>query len=202
MGPELLRTDNHFSEQVDKYGDMVYRLGIMYLKNEHDAQDVFQDVFLKLYEKSPEFQDENHQKAWLIKVTVNHCKNVLRAFWRKRTVMFSEFYDTAGNDTAENDTAENDSSENPESNETAYETVYGYEPDEPYISTENENDPQNVSILLSLSIKYRRVLYLHYYEGYSTDEIASMLKINNSTVRTQLKRGRELLKSHLNRKDL
>lgn len=56
METQLLRTNNCISEQIEKFGDMVYRLGIVYLKNEQDVQDMFQEVFLRLFEKQPVFQ--------------------------------------------------------------------------------------------------------------------------------------------------
>ena len=62
---------------------------------------------------------------------------------------------------------------------------------------QDETDVETITVLLELPIKYRQVLYLHYYEGYSTEEIANLLHIKPATVRTQLKRGRELLKTKL-----
>jgi RNA polymerase sigma-70 factor (ECF subfamily) len=69
-------------ETVRRYSDMLYRLALAKTGNEHDAQDVMQEVFLKLmrYEGSGKtFNDEEHQKAWLIRVTVNASINVHRA---------------------------------------------------------------------------------------------------------------------------
>ena len=157
MGFQLLCTDNCISEQIDKFGDMIYRLGIVYLKNEQDVQDMFQEVFLRLFEKRPVFESEEHLKAWLLKVAANYCKNFLRTAWHRKTTSLEELCA-------------------PVTDNSDYETISG---------------------LLSLPVKYRQVLYLHYYEGYTTDEIGTLLHIKPTTVRTQLKRGRALLKTEL-----
>ena len=76
-------TETEFSEYVEKYIDTVYRVAFSMLKNPHDADDVTQEVFLKLYTARGEFQSEAHVKNWLVKVTVNTCRNVFRTPWRK-----------------------------------------------------------------------------------------------------------------------
>lgn len=69
---------------VHQYAQTVASACLMRLNNRADAEDCFQNTFLKLYTSSPEFKDENHLKAWLIRVAVNECKNTLRT--RGRTV--------------------------------------------------------------------------------------------------------------------
>ena len=76
-------TETEFSEYVEKYIDTVYRVAFSMLKNPHDSDDVTQEVFLKLYTARGEFQSEAHVKNWLVKVTVNTCRNVFRTPWRK-----------------------------------------------------------------------------------------------------------------------
>lgn len=69
---------------LQKYSDMVYRICFIYLGKRPEVDDVFQEVFLKLLQKNISFTDEDHEKAWLIRVTINQCKDVLRGFWWKR----------------------------------------------------------------------------------------------------------------------
>ena len=76
-------TDTEFCKYAEKYIDTVYRVAFSMLKNPHDADDVTQEVFLKLYTARGEFQSEAHVKNWLVKVTVNTCRNVFRTPWRK-----------------------------------------------------------------------------------------------------------------------
>lgn len=63
---------------VERYGDMLYRLCILMLKNESDAEDVVQETFIKYYRKAPAFENAEHEKAWLIQVATNGCRDLLR----------------------------------------------------------------------------------------------------------------------------
>ena len=69
---------NDISAVYELYSDMLYRLALSHLQNSEDAMDAVQDVFLKYTEASPEFKDDNHKKAWLIRTTVNRCYDMLR----------------------------------------------------------------------------------------------------------------------------
>ena len=63
---------------IEKYSDMLYRLCIIMLKNESDAEDAVQETFIKYLQKSPIFQNPEHEKAWLITVATNQCRDLLR----------------------------------------------------------------------------------------------------------------------------
>lgn len=63
---------------IDTYGNMLFRICLVLLCNEQDAEDVVQETFIKYVEKSPTFLDSEHEKAWLITVATNRCKNVKR----------------------------------------------------------------------------------------------------------------------------
>lgn len=65
-------------ELVDTYGDMLYRICAVSLRNKADAEDAVQETLLKYITKAPEFTSENHRKAWLITVAVNQCKTMIR----------------------------------------------------------------------------------------------------------------------------
>lgn len=64
---------------------MVYRVAFTYCKNPHDAEDIAQEVFLKYITSNSNIQSEEHLKAWFITVTANHCKNLLKSSWFKKT---------------------------------------------------------------------------------------------------------------------
>lgn len=68
-----------FREKYEKYAKLLFRIAFIQLGSTHDAEDVLQNVFMKLLYNAPEFKDEEHEKAWLIRVTQNHCKNVLKS---------------------------------------------------------------------------------------------------------------------------
>lgn len=75
---------------VRRYADTVYRLAYARTGSREDAEDVFQEVFLRYVRKKPTFQDEEHRKAWLIRVTVNCAKSLRGSFWNRRTEGLNE----------------------------------------------------------------------------------------------------------------
>ena len=77
-------------EIIDKYAQMVYRIAVAQMKNRYDADDVFQEVFLRLCRHNTNFESDEHVKAWLIRVTVNCSKTSLTSPWRKKTVEMPE----------------------------------------------------------------------------------------------------------------
>ena len=83
----MLKTDC-VREAVEEYGDMLYRICLVMLKNTADAEDAVQDTFIRYMQKAPAFSSDEHEKAWLIKVAANICKDMLRQ--RNRTAEFDE----------------------------------------------------------------------------------------------------------------
>ena len=73
--------------------DMVYRLAYAQMKNSADADDVYQNVFYRYIKKEPEFENEDHEKAWFIRVTVNCCKTSLKSFWRTKVCELDETFE-------------------------------------------------------------------------------------------------------------
>lgn len=88
-----------FELVYERYKDMVYRIAFTYMKNRQESEDVLQDVFLKLYTMERKFDGEEHRRRWLIRVTVNLCKNRLNLFWNTRRCsleMIGEIADSPG----------------------------------------------------------------------------------------------------------
>ena len=75
---------------VEKHADTVYKLALSRTKNPHSAADVFQDVFYRYFRKRPCFASEEHEKAWMVRVTINCSKSFLGSFWNKHTAPLSE----------------------------------------------------------------------------------------------------------------
>ncbi len=63
---------------INKYGNMLYKICFIMLQNENDTEDAIQETFIKYYQKAPPFKDSEHEKAWLIKVATNQCRDMLR----------------------------------------------------------------------------------------------------------------------------
>ena len=79
-------TKDKFYRIYEEYNGMVYRLCMLYLKNESDAGDAVQDIFLKMWEKEPVFANEVHVRAWLFRTTKHRCLDILKSGWFKRRV--------------------------------------------------------------------------------------------------------------------
>lgn len=77
---------------VDRWGPAVYRLACAVTGSRSDADDVFQEVFLRYHRAAPDFASPAHEKAWLLRVTVNRCKSLLSSPWRKRSVPLEDVY--------------------------------------------------------------------------------------------------------------
>ena len=80
-----MRSEQEVNRAVDRYADLIRRLCMIYLKNEADTEDIFQTVFLKYVLSSVSFENEEHEKAWFVRVTINACKDLLKSFFRSRT---------------------------------------------------------------------------------------------------------------------
>ncbi|MDD4798744.1 MAG: sigma-70 family RNA polymerase sigma factor [Clostridia bacterium] len=79
--------DIPIADIMQKYSGMVYRLAYARTKNKADTEDLFQEVFLRCLKSNPQFNSDEHCKAWLIRVTVNCGKNLLTSMWRKKVVL-------------------------------------------------------------------------------------------------------------------
>ena len=75
---------------VMEYGDMLFRVCMVLLCNEQDAQDAVQDTFCSYMEHAAGFRNREHEKAWLIRVAINSCKDHLKSLFRRRTVSLEE----------------------------------------------------------------------------------------------------------------
>lgn len=86
-------TEEEFGQAARTYGDMIYRVAYHGLKNRPDAEDVMQTVLLKLIESKVEYTSQDHLKHWLLRVTVNESRKLLRSFWRRTSVPLEEWRD-------------------------------------------------------------------------------------------------------------
>lgn len=88
-----MRGEEEAARAIERYGDMVRRLCLVHLKNPADTEDIFQNVFLKYVLSPVVFESPEHEKAWLIRVTLNACKDLVKSFFRSRTVPLEELLD-------------------------------------------------------------------------------------------------------------
>ena len=92
---------NRLEELVTRHENTLFRAALAILGEVHEAEDAVQDAFVRYLEKRPEFRDENHEKAWLLRVTANLCKSALRARKRHPTVELLDVYPAPEGDTRE-----------------------------------------------------------------------------------------------------
>jgi RNA polymerase sigma-70 factor (ECF subfamily) len=157
---EKITEQQDINTLYEKYVDTVYRICFSYMKNKTDTEDAVQETFLKLLQHKQTFENSEHMKAWLIVTASNHCKNILKHWWRKR--------------------------QNIEECERECER-------EDICSQEKET----LNAVLQLPDKYKTVVYLYYYEGYDSNEIAEILEKPASTIRSYLCKARKILKMTL-----
>lgn len=154
-----MRSEQETERAIQQYSDTVRRLCMIHLKNHADTEDIFQTVFLKYVLSTVEFQSEEHERAWLIRVTLNACKDLLKSFFHSRTIPLDELVD------------------------------------EPAALTPEHREV--LQAVLALPAKYRDVVYLHYYEGYTAPELGRILGKNVNTIYTLLNRSKRLLQEAL-----
>lgn len=85
-----MRSEQEVNRAIERHADTVRRLCMIHLKNYADTEDIFQTVFLKYVLSSVSFENEEHERAWFIRVTINACKDLLKNFFRSHTVSMEE----------------------------------------------------------------------------------------------------------------
>lgn len=83
---------NDTGDAVSRWGPTVYRMAYAIVRSRHDADDVFQEVFLRFHRSAPAFETEEHRKAWLLRVTVNCARTLLASPWRRRAAPLEDVY--------------------------------------------------------------------------------------------------------------
>ena len=154
-----MRSEAEVNRAIEQHADTVKRICMLHLKNDADTEDIFQNVFLKYALRTAAFASPEHEKAWFIRVTINACRDLLRSFFRSRTVPLHQLPEQA--------------------------------------ASAGDTHREVLDAVLRLPEKYRRVIYLHYYEGYTAPQIGKLLGRNPNTIYTLLTRGRQMLKKEL-----
>ena len=151
---------------VEQYGEYLFHLSYLYVKDSQIAEEITQDVFMKYVTNSEMFRGEAALKTYLTRILINRCHDELRKMKRKNVLQFLTPFWT---------------------NEKSAEQQV-------LLQQEHQNLKQTV---LGLPIHYREVIILFYYEEFEAWEIADLLSVSQNTVRTRLRRGKDLLKSKL-----
>lgn len=157
-------------EMMNRYGQEILQLVYSYVKDKTIAEDLTQDIFVKCYKSFDTFNGKSKLRTWLWRIAINHCKDFLRSWYNKNVVITDD--DVMSNNGTQMGLVE--------------ETV-----------VQKEEDDQLIQAIMMLPIKYREVIYLFYYEELPIKEIAVVTDTGDNTVKTRLRRAKELLKERL-----
>ncbi|EEO7553317.1 sigma-70 family RNA polymerase sigma factor [Listeria monocytogenes] len=162
-------TEQIISQLMDNYSDDVLHLVFSYVKNRTTAEDLTQEIFIKCYEKLGQFNNKSSIKTWLYRIAINHCKDYLGS-WHYRKLNFNDkIWD--------------------------YLLSKSKHVEEEIISKDVANSL--MSAVMDLPVKYREVVFLHYYEELSLENISKITGVNSNTLKIRLKHARELLKKKM-----
>lgn len=156
-------------EMVDRYGEDVWKLVFSYVRQEQTADDLTQEIFIKLYKKMDTFAGHSTLRTWIWRVAINHCKDYLNS-WYKRKVFLEEdrhFQMLSSGSSVEGAVIQKD------------------------------EDRQLEEVVLELPLKYREIIYLFYYEECSIKEVSFLLGVKENTVKTRLRKAKQLMKERL-----
>lgn len=151
---------------ISLYGNDVLRIATAYTRNPTISEDIFQEVFIKVARNIDKFENRSSEKTWIIRITINTCKDYLKSSWNKKIVPM----------------------ENIELNSTT-------SSDDTIIKQEKSSII--IQEILKLPIKYKEVLLLYYYQDLLTADIAKILRLPEASVRTRLRRARDIIKDKL-----
>ncbi|MGN7476767.1 sigma-70 family RNA polymerase sigma factor [Solibacillus silvestris] len=158
---------------MQHYGEDVLKLVMQYVHNNSVAEDLTQEIFVKCFRALPSFQYGSSLKTWLWRIAINHSKDYLKSWYAK------------------NVEAKDD--------EVFMQVESSVSVEQEVIQQQEDDDLVNE--VMTLPVKYREVIYLCYYEEQSMKEMAEVLQINENTVKTRLRKGKQLLKQLLEREE-
>ncbi|MEL4026857.1 sigma-70 family RNA polymerase sigma factor [Lysinibacillus endophyticus] len=152
-------------EIIENYGEYLYHLSYLYVKDCQLAEEITQDVLMKYMINRTNFRGDSSIKTYLTRILINCCHDKLRKLKRKTMLSQLMFF---------------------RKNEPSIEKMYVQK--EVYKTLKDS--------VLALPLHYREVIILFYYEEFEVKEIAKLLNVSPNTIRTRLRRARELLKTN------
>lgn len=165
---ELENKEEAIDQIMKMHGQEILQLTFSYVSNRAVAEDLTQEIFVKCYKSLHTYNKKSKLRTWLWQIAINHCKDYLRSWYHKNVFV----------------------TENDEDRITDHASV------ETAIIKKDE-DEQLAEAVMSLPVQYREVIYLFYYEDLSLREISEVTDINENTVKTRLRRAKEILKERL-----
>lgn len=150
---------------VRKYGNDVLRTAYMYVKDSHLAEDIFQDVFIKVNQKLSTFQGNSSIKTWIISITINTSKDYLKSAWKQKVIPITEYHEN---------------------------TIAG---ENDYTAVEQQDENKLIrQTVMKLPDKYKDIVLCVYFHDMTISEAASLLQIAEGTAKSRLYRAKEKMK--------
>ncbi|WP_153730278.1 sigma-70 family RNA polymerase sigma factor [Sporosarcina obsidiansis] len=156
---------------IHDYGDELKRIAYLYLNDLSESEDIVQEVLIKSYHQLDNFRHDSTYKTWLIRMTINQCKDYTKR-WSIRNIFYRKELEEV-------------------QDQNLIENIY----------IEQESSYEMSQQLAKLPPKYKEVLILYYYQELTMKEISEVLQINHNTVKSRLLRGKKVLKDKLERSD-
>ncbi|RSD28700.1 sigma-70 family RNA polymerase sigma factor [Mesobacillus subterraneus] len=166
---DIENAEELMDEIMNTYGQEILQLAFSYVKNKEIADDLTQEIFVKCYKSLHTYQGKAKFRTWLWRIASNHCRDYLKS-WYNRNVFTTDYqpiYDSLQTGSVE-------------------QTVI-----------QDEEDGQLAAAVMELPVNYREVIYLYYFEEMSIKEIAVVTEVKENTVKTRMRRAKELLKERL-----
>ncbi|SEJ52928.1 RNA polymerase sigma-70 factor, ECF subfamily [Bhargavaea ginsengi] len=160
-----------FNSLVRQHADELKRIAYIYVHDRAECEDIVQEVFISCYKNLGNFRQESEYKTWLIRITINKCKDHHRK-WSFRNLVYKPVIGLF------------------RTGPSAEEKLMG-----------RHHSQEMIDRISALPAKYKEILILYYYQEMGVSEIAEVLELNVSTVKTRLQRGRESLKHSLERSE-
>lgn len=165
---KVLSNEMIIDELMHTYGQEIMQLMLQYVHHFSTAEDLTQEVFVKCYKALPTFQFNASIKTWLWRIAINHAKDYLKSWYAKHVdVQTDDLFVQASAQDVEQQVIQ------------------------------KAADDELAQAVFSLPIKYREVIYLCYYEELAMKDIADVLQLNENTVKTRLRKAKQLLKKRL-----
>ncbi|HYG57907.1 MAG TPA: sigma-70 family RNA polymerase sigma factor [Symbiobacteriaceae bacterium] len=169
-GVDAAAREQALQRLVEAHGNTVLHLAYMYLKDRDLAEDVFQEVFTRVYLQLHTFRGEASPKTWICRITVNLCRDKLRSWTARRVLLMGE--------------------------DLLRSMAGGAEETEDAVLAEADRGAV-MEAIMRLPMEYREAVLLYYYEEMDTKEVATALGLSEGTLRSRLHRARARLKALL-----
>ncbi|MRH41498.1 sigma-70 family RNA polymerase sigma factor [Aquibacillus halophilus] len=152
---------------IDQYGEQIKRVIFTYVKSYTQTDDLFQEFLINVYQRLEQFEANSSLKTWLYRIAINKCKDYLRSPIHRLFKYNEEVKSIHVAKSAEQ------------------------------LAMENEQEMIIVEAILSLPTKYREIFVLRFYQSFSVRQVSDALRINESTLKTRIMRGKKKLQQKL-----